>query len=358
MVENGLATYKVPSCIYRKVKHPFSTTLADSSDSGDASDSDGDLNLKSIQKFLASQERARLSNESPRQLQSNDQQQFGIPDDIVKKIESQKSQVNTQNGRESVNWLQYDDKIIDLPGLEEYSRPAPAPPEAMLKWTTFDNENDTPRVIVPPQNVFGNLHNPIPMEPIRLSITENSNMYNQVFEGDLTWRAPPPEPRPHSVQLSPTNPFKQNQNRHSSISGYTVTRPQQPARKSEPDLLAKLVNEEIARTKDMSADRRSISPNLPKPPTTAPPEPPMNKKPPLPKRDYKDNSLKQNNSNAISKFDFIPTDNDGFQLKMTEGEHVRVLRRHDDAENPEWWLVSNSEGKTGYVPATYLSLNS
>jgi len=42
------------------------------------------------------------------------------------------------------------------------------------------------------------------------------------------------------------------------------------------------------------------------------------------------------------------------ELSMAEGEVVKVLKEHDLDKNPDWWLVENFDGQTGYVPANYL----
>lgn len=44
------------------------------------------------------------------------------------------------------------------------------------------------------------------------------------------------------------------------------------------------------------------------------------------------------------------------ELSVKEGEIVDLIEESDMDGNREWWLVSNSEGKQGYVPANYMSI--
>ena len=43
------------------------------------------------------------------------------------------------------------------------------------------------------------------------------------------------------------------------------------------------------------------------------------------------------------------------EIDLRAGEFVTVLVNHDEAGNPEWWLVENNNGAQGYAPAAYLS---
>ena len=42
------------------------------------------------------------------------------------------------------------------------------------------------------------------------------------------------------------------------------------------------------------------------------------------------------------------------ELSIEEGQLYRVLQTHDLDQNPDWWLVLNTGGKQGYVPANYI----
>jgi hypothetical protein len=56
----------------------------------------------------------------------------------------------------------------------------------------------------------------------------------------------------------------------------------------------------------------------------------------------------------IAEFDFDADSTDENQLSMTEGDKLIVVERADHAGNPDWWLVSNAKGQSGYVPGNYL----
>ncbi|KAJ8679503.1 hypothetical protein QAD02_015290 [Eretmocerus hayati] len=42
-------------------------------------------------------------------------------------------------------------------------------------------------------------------------------------------------------------------------------------------------------------------------------------------------------------------------LSITEGQALKVLMKHDQKNNPQWWLVENRSGGKGYVPYNYVS---
>ena len=46
------------------------------------------------------------------------------------------------------------------------------------------------------------------------------------------------------------------------------------------------------------------------------------------------------------------------ELSLSEGEVVILMVPHDKVGSPDWWLVESEQiqHKTGYVPASYLSL--
>jgi amphiphysin len=46
-------------------------------------------------------------------------------------------------------------------------------------------------------------------------------------------------------------------------------------------------------------------------------------------------------------------DQDG-ELSVCEGQRVRVKQKHDDEGNTDWWLCE-CDGKTGYIPSSYLT---
>lgn len=45
---------------------------------------------------------------------------------------------------------------------------------------------------------------------------------------------------------------------------------------------------------------------------------------------------------------------EGEEVGLVEGQVVAVHARSDAEGNPEWWLVENEAGQTGYAPANYL----
>ena len=284
LVENGLATYSVPTNIYRKIQNPFSPDLINPASSGD---NDEGINEQNIIKSLNQQKKVEEKSDGGVRfrIEENQKESFGIPEKIVDHLTLEKQH---PNGRESVNWLreflvwlkmpaiwvfsEYDDKIVDLPSFEDYNRPAPAPPEALKTWTTFENDNDTPRVVVPPQAIFGSLSNPIPMEPQPLPSTVT---HFPVNETTPTRRAPPPPPP--GMTISPSNPFGNSDFLNLSQSlpiQYTLPKPS--SRYSEPDPLSNLVKEEIEKTRRSLVNTRNqcVSPHLPPAPSGPPPVPP------------------------------------------------------------------------------------
>nr|XP_039264334.1 dynamin-binding protein-like isoform X2 [Styela clava] len=54
-----------------------------------------------------------------------------------------------------------------------------------------------------------------------------------------------------------------------------------------------------------------------------------------------------------AQFDF--TARSDLELTVHTGDIVKLIVAHDTDGNPEWWLVSNSDGKQGYVPSNYLT---
>ena len=44
-------------------------------------------------------------------------------------------------------------------------------------------------------------------------------------------------------------------------------------------------------------------------------------------------------------------------LVVSEGEVLRIIQKHDDNKNDEWWLLERGDEKTrGYVPSNYVEL--
>ena len=41
-------------------------------------------------------------------------------------------------------------------------------------------------------------------------------------------------------------------------------------------------------------------------------------------------------------------------LSIKAGEPFKVIRKHDEKNNHEWWLVEARNGNSGYVPFNYL----
>ena len=54
----------------------------------------------------------------------------------------------------------------------------------------------------------------------------------------------------------------------------------------------------------------------------------------------------------LAQYDFEAS-NPG-ELDMIAGDSLKVIQKHDQSDNAEWWLVERN-GRTGYVPAAYLS---
>uniref|UniRef100_A0AC34GPF2 Dynamin-binding protein n=1 Tax=Panagrolaimus sp. ES5 TaxID=591445 RepID=A0AC34GPF2_9BILA len=382
LVENGLATYSIPTNIYQKVKNPFSPKLANSSSFGENDSEEEEKNEQNMQIFFNLQDKKDNIHEGVKfRKEESRQKSFGIPENVVFKLTAEKQQ---PNNRESVNWLQYDDKIVDLPSFEDYNRAAPAPPESLKTWTTFENDNDTPRAIVPPHAIFGSLSNPIPMEPQPLP----STVTHFPAEETIPSRRAPPPPLPE-IATSPSNPFGNvdflNLSKPLPSQSYSLQKPS--IKYSEPDPLSKLVKEEIERTRQSKNTNRnqSASPILPPAPSEPPPAPPKfsadaplpsiqngsTAPPPRPSHLFPNNhdlnspksqyaTQKPNNEKAnanelvISQYDFTP-DDETVQLKIFEGERLLVIKPYDDANNSEWWLVKNQKNQSGYVPSSYLS---
>jgi hypothetical protein len=48
---------------------------------------------------------------------------------------------------------------------------------------------------------------------------------------------------------------------------------------------------------------------------------------------------------------------DSNTLSVNEGEKMKIVQRHDDNLNNEWWLVEKGDSKkVGYVPSNYIEL--
>uniref|UniRef100_A0AC34QHH0 Dynamin-binding protein n=1 Tax=Panagrolaimus sp. JU765 TaxID=591449 RepID=A0AC34QHH0_9BILA len=234
-----------------------------------------------------------------------------------------------KSDRESVNWLQYDDVVIDTPAKENFNRPAPAPPEAMNLWTKFDDNILT----TDHTKAFGTLYNPVPLEPQQFL----PSRFQKASDAMKT-KLPPSQ-----TITQTTFPVHQSHEIVQFRSSTQSANNQRQYRKSEPDLLAKLVNEEIARTKLLAtAGRRSVSPN-----TSNIAQKSVNQIPMIPRRDYKVEK-------AVVGYDFSPSDPESVQLKVREGEIIEILRKHDDANNSDWFLIRNQNGRTGYVPGSFI----
>lgn len=56
-------------------------------------------------------------------------------------------------------------------------------------------------------------------------------------------------------------------------------------------------------------------------------------------------------------FDFLPQPNTGVELEARKGDLVAVLSKNDPAGAPsEWWQCRARDGRTGYLPSTYLEV--
>uniref|UniRef100_A0A7E4UZG9 SH3 domain-containing GRB2-like protein n=1 Tax=Panagrellus redivivus TaxID=6233 RepID=A0A7E4UZG9_PANRE len=370
LVENGLSTWTVPSKVYRKMSNPFSTTVGAVS-----SDSNADwVNVDKIQEFVEGSGKKSSAQDDKKQKEVRYRKQKSKKTDATVTLRPDNLPLESAE-RASVNWLQYDDKFVDLSSpTTEVQRPAPAPPEARQTWTTFDNDNDTPRVIVRPESIFGNMSNPIPMEPIKANFGKNGQI--EAAEEPAMVETPrsaghhrvaPPPPSQSIPNISPANPF------YNEL--YNIPPPAIPKRasttpKSTVDALDMLVNQEIERTRQASS--RPLPPAPLGPPPPPPPRHGITSGPPatLPigpvshsqngfTRQVNDRQSHTNGESAstnyvVSLFDFTPEENDTVQLNVNPGDRLKVLQYCDDANNDEWWLVQNQHGKTGYVPKSYL----
>ena len=52
-------------------------------------------------------------------------------------------------------------------------------------------------------------------------------------------------------------------------------------------------------------------------------------------------------------YDFHNIDLPG-TLSIKEGQALKVLMKHDQKNNSQWWLVEDRSGGKGYVPYNYL----
>jgi len=64
---------------------------------------------------------------------------------------------------------------------------------------------------------------------------------------------------------------------------------------------------------------------------------------------------KHQSSNNVYKVEYSFQKRSALEIDLRAGEFVTVLVNHDEAGNPEWWLVENNNGAQGYAPAAYLS---
>ena len=53
-------------------------------------------------------------------------------------------------------------------------------------------------------------------------------------------------------------------------------------------------------------------------------------------------------------FDFKAVRSNMIGLK--NGDIYQVIDKHDQHDNPDWWLVQSDENNFGYVPRTYIKL--
>jgi len=56
----------------------------------------------------------------------------------------------------------------------------------------------------------------------------------------------------------------------------------------------------------------------------------------------------------VYKVEFAFEKRSPLEIDLCTGEFVTVLAKHDEAGNPEWWLVENETAVQGYAPAAYL----
>jgi peroxin-13 len=55
-------------------------------------------------------------------------------------------------------------------------------------------------------------------------------------------------------------------------------------------------------------------------------------------------------------YDFVP-ENPQVELELRKGDLVAILTRNDPLGNPsQWWRVRTRDGKSGYIPSTYVEL--
>lgn len=52
-------------------------------------------------------------------------------------------------------------------------------------------------------------------------------------------------------------------------------------------------------------------------------------------------------------YDFQNADLPG-TLPIKEGQALRIIQKHDQKMNADWWLVENRSGGKGYVPHNYV----
>ncbi|XP_066582917.1 rho guanine nucleotide exchange factor 38-like [Prorops nasuta] len=74
----------------------------------------------------------------------------------------------------------------------------------------------------------------------------------------------------------------------------------------------------------------------------------------------KQSSVKyENNQMLMKEFYYAAYDFNGNierTLKIKKGQALRVITRHDDDGNNDWWLMENRNGEMGYVPRNFLKM--
>ncbi|XP_043283380.1 dynamin-binding protein-like [Venturia canescens] len=66
-----------------------------------------------------------------------------------------------------------------------------------------------------------------------------------------------------------------------------------------------------------------------------------------------ENVVPENVEFYYGAYDYHQDGNDS-TLSITKGQALKLIKKHDEEGNEEWWLMRNRDGKEGYVPSNYL----
>ncbi|KAI6221439.1 Dynamin-binding protein [Aphelenchoides fujianensis] len=245
--------------------------------------------------------------------------------------------------------------LIDLSSSTPTSSPRPHVPP--LQLIDYEREPRSPQSAAAPFEPPASWSTFSPTErkaPLKVEADESEDPFAELFRTSLAATVDPAEsarsPR-FRTETPPTIPVRSELNRtplpapvenfaSSTPSTARTPRTDRSAIYETPPVLPQRPKETKA-----AADAASVQPTRRAPP------------PPEPKRPTSlDNLEKKPEITYVAEFDFSPVSGDSNQLMLRENDRVHVLQRHDEAGNPEWFLVRESKppNRRGYVPSAYL----